>query len=179
MARPWQPFLICGINTMKETSAHFGRPDSAQEKSIISSSWPNYLLNVLLSNCTPVYQISTQVLEGTNHTAVERLCFGGMARQNVETSWIDLDLSFAKQKRKEIPGQRLWKHNRACLLHWTPNSSCVSFHISQLSQIRGIPHGKNPEEGVDTWSNSSITNLELNIFFPQACCHGQDCANNR
>lgn len=141
MARPGQPF--CGVSTVKETSAHFGRPDSAQEKSIISSSWPNYLLNVLLSNCTPVYQISTQVLEGTNHIAVKRLCFGGMARQNVEASWIDLDLWFAKQKRKAIPGQRLWKHNRACLLHRTPQTRAVSASIF-LSPLRSgaYPMGK-------------------------------------
>lgn len=144
MARPWQPFLICGVSTMKETSAHFGRQDSTQEKSIIRSSWPNHLLKVLLSNCTPMYQISTQVLEGTNHTAVERLFFGGgMATQNGETSWIDLDLWFSKQKRKGIPGQRLWKHSRACLLHRTPQTRAVTaFHISQPSQIRGILHGK-------------------------------------
>lgn len=104
-----------------------------------------------------------------------------MATHNVETTWIDLDLWFAKQKRKGIPGQRLWKHSRACLLHRTPQTRAVTaLHIPQPSQIRDIPHGK-IQKRVTIHENTScsITNLELNTFPSQACCHGQDCANNR
>lgn len=101
--------------------------------------------------------------------------------QNVETTWINLDLWFAKQKRKGIPGQGLWKHSRAYLLHRTPQTRTVTaFHISQPSQIRCIPHRKIQKRvSIHENTSCSITDLELNTFPSQACCHGQDCTNNR